>query len=204
MTRKYKESELAELKRSVSILHVCADHGIELSQHGTNDMKGRCPFHEDDDPSFIVTPGKNLWHCMGCGKGGSVIDLVMQLENLTFTEAVDKMMTSTGLVSRGCIVKKPTGKAKQLKKKASSGEPEVPEVEPGRAAQLLERVASIYGQNLPQSSEALKYLKNRGLDDSGQLAAHRSGYANGRLHEILPKSHHVQRMVFVRRFQKHN
>ena len=184
MTRKYEESELTELKRSVSILHVCADHGIELSQHGTSDMKGRCPFHEEDEPSFIVTPAKNLWHCMGCDKGGSVIDLVMQLENITFRQAVDKLMTSTGLVSRGS---KATGKAKQLKKNKITAT-EAPAVDPGRAAQLLERVAALYEKNLPQSGEALKYLAGRGLDDVGQVAAHRGGYSNGRLHEILPKS----------------
>ena len=189
MTRKYKESELAELKRSVSILHVCADHGIELSQHGTSDMKGRCPFHEEDEPSFIVTPAKNLWHCMGCDKGGSVIDLVMQLENITFRQAVDNLMTSTGLLSRGSTASKATKEKKKSIPEAPQTEAAAtPTIEPGRAAQLLERVATIYEKNLPQSSEALKYFASRGLDDTGQLAAHRAGYANDRLHEILPKS----------------
>ena len=188
MTRKYRESDLAELKRRVSILHVCAEHGIELKKHGTADLKGRCPFHADDDPSFIVTPGKNLWHCLGCGRGGSVIDLVMQLENLTFRQAVDKLMTSTGLVSRGSAGENPAASAAKKKKAATVPPEQAAATEPGRATQLLERVAAIYEKNLPQSSEALKYLAGRGLDDRGLLAAHRAGYANGRLHEILPKS----------------
>ncbi|MBS2936865.1 hypothetical protein KDN32_03795 [Nocardioides sp. J2M5] len=41
-------------------------------------MVGCCPFHDDDSPSLVVTPGKNLWHCLGaCGRGGGPIDWVM-------------------------------------------------------------------------------------------------------------------------------
>jgi len=111
---KYKESELAEIKRSVSILEVCAVHHIRLSPHGTNDKKGCCPFHEEKKPSFIVSPAKNLWHCMGCDKGGSVIDLVMQLENLTFKETIDKLRITTRHINRARTA---TGKAKQLNEK---------------------------------------------------------------------------------------
>ena len=128
MARKYADADLEQLKRNVSILHVCAAHGIELKPHGTADYVGRCPFHEDGEPSFVVTPGKGLFHCMGCDKGGSVIDLVMALDGLTFRQAVDQLMTSTGLVSRG------TEATKQKKPK-----PEKPTVAPERAAALLER-----------------------------------------------------------------
>jgi DNA primase len=48
---------------------VCTAHGIELKHHGTDDYVGHCPFHEDKKPSFIVSPKRNLWHCMGCNKG---------------------------------------------------------------------------------------------------------------------------------------
>ncbi len=94
-SRKYDDAELAQLKQNVSILHVCAAHGIELTRHGSGDMKGRCPFHDEDEASFIVTPSKNLWHCMGCDAGGSVIDLVMQLDGITFREAVDQLGMKT-------------------------------------------------------------------------------------------------------------
>lgn len=176
---RYNEHELETLKRNVSILHVCAAHGLELKRHGTGDYVGRCPFHDEDEPSFIVTPSKNLFHCMGCDAGGSVIDLVMKLDGLTFRNAVDKLMTSNGLLTRGAAAKPENPKS------------DAPAIPPERAARLLERVAAIYEKNLPESPEALEYLKRRGLDNTEQLAAHRAGYANGRLHEILPQSGQV-------------
>jgi DNA primase len=48
--------------------------GIELRKHGA-DLIRPCPFHDDSEPSLIVTPDKNLWHCLGaCQAGGSGID----------------------------------------------------------------------------------------------------------------------------------
>ena len=101
MARKFNTEDIERLKKNISILHVCADHGIELKHHGTHDYIGHCPFHDDEKPSFVVTPSKNLWHCMGCASGGSVIDLVMKFEGITFRDAVDKLLTSTGLIARG-------------------------------------------------------------------------------------------------------
>jgi DNA primase catalytic core len=174
-SRKYDDHELAQLKRNVSIVHVCAAHGIELTRHGSGDLKGRCPFHDEDEASFIVTPSKNLWHCMGCDAGGSVIDLVMQLDGITFREAVDKLMTSNGLISRGSA-------AKAEKPKAEAA----PAVPPERAAQLIERAVTIYEKNLAASEEGPGYLDHRGITDAGLLTRHRAGYCKGDLSEILP------------------
>ena len=54
-----------------------------------------CPFHGDKDASLKVYPGSGGWHCFGCGKGGSVVDFVMEHENCDFRTAVvaiDKAM----------------------------------------------------------------------------------------------------------------
>lgn len=168
------EDDLERLKRNVSLAELCRARGIELKPHGRKDLIGKCPFHEDENPSFVVTPDKNLFHCLGCDAAGSVIDLVMKLDKIEFKEAVRQLMTSTGLVSMGPVPAKEKD--------------DIPAVIPARAAQLLERVVAIYEKNLPENPEALECLKRRGLDNREQLAAHRAGYANGRLHEILPKS----------------
>ena len=168
MARKHTPEHIEQLKRNISILHLCADHGIVLKRHGTHDYIGNCPFHDDKDPSFIVTPGKNLWHCLGCDQGGSVIDLVMQLENLTFKQAVDKLMTSTGLIQRGV---------------EASKRPELPRE---KAQQLLERVVAIYEKNLADSSKGRRYLEGRGIQDAGLFLRHRIGWCNGGLHTIIP------------------
>ncbi|WP_374729018.1 CHC2 zinc finger domain-containing protein [Thiolapillus sp.] len=47
--------------------------GIELKKHG-KDYLGLCPFHDDKEPSLVISPDKNLWHCLGaCNEGGDVI-----------------------------------------------------------------------------------------------------------------------------------
>ena len=58
------EDELERLKREVSLLDRVRAAGIELTRHGANWL-GRCPFHDDRTPSLVITPAKNLWHCLG-------------------------------------------------------------------------------------------------------------------------------------------
>lgn len=67
------ESELERLKTEVSLERLVSARGIVLKPRGA-DLVGLCPFYEDREPSLVVTPSKNLWHCFGCGLGGGVID----------------------------------------------------------------------------------------------------------------------------------
>jgi hypothetical protein len=61
--------------------------GMELKRHRA-DLHGRCPFHDDRTPSLVITPAKNLWHCLGaCQAGGTVIDWVMKAECISFHHA---------------------------------------------------------------------------------------------------------------------
>lgn len=60
---------------------------IKLKKNGSSYV-GLCPFHNEKSPSFSVSPGKQLYHCFGCGVGGNVITFVMEYENYTFLEAV--------------------------------------------------------------------------------------------------------------------
>jgi len=72
------DEELERIKREVSVADLARSRGIELKPHGGN-LVGLCPFHDDREPSFVVTPAKNLWHCLGaCQAGGSPIDFVMR------------------------------------------------------------------------------------------------------------------------------
>lgn len=51
-------------------------------------MLGLCPFHNEKTPSFSVSPAKGIYHCFGCGKGGNLLNFVMEYENMSFTDAV--------------------------------------------------------------------------------------------------------------------
>jgi len=83
------DSELERLKREVSVERLAEARGVKLERRGS-DLHGLCPFHEDREPSLVITPSKNLWHCLGaCQAGGSVIDWVMRAEGVSFRHAVE-------------------------------------------------------------------------------------------------------------------
>ncbi|MFC5450232.1 DNA primase [Paenibacillus aestuarii] len=78
----------AVLKRN-DIVDVIGRH-VHLSKQG-HYMKGLCPFHSEKSPSFTVTPEKQIYRCFGCGAGGNVIRFIMEIEGLSFSEAVTKL-----------------------------------------------------------------------------------------------------------------
>src|SRR5574340_814566 len=82
------EAEIERLKSEVSVERLVESSGIELKKAG-KDLIGRCPFHEDDTASLVVTPDKNLWHCFGCGIGGGPIDWVIKKNGVSFRHAAE-------------------------------------------------------------------------------------------------------------------
>lgn len=69
---------------------------VELIDSG-HQLKGRCPLHEEDTPSFFVNPGRGLYHCFGCKAGGDSIDLVQRVHNLDFRDALVKLGEEAGI-----------------------------------------------------------------------------------------------------------
>ena len=171
------DDDLNQLKKNVSVAELCRSRGIELQPHGRKDLIGKCPFHEDKNASFIVSPDKNLFHCMGCDAAGSVIDLVMKLDGLTFKDAVQKLIASTSVV---CLATEPVKLSERSR------------VLPEKANSLLERVVSVYEKSFSEVPDGKAYLEKRGITDAGLFSRHRVGFANGRLKELLPKDGNVR------------
>ena len=66
------EQEIERLKQEVSLISLVERQGITLKKHG-KDYLGLCPFHDDKEPSLVISPDKNLWYCLGvCQTGGSM------------------------------------------------------------------------------------------------------------------------------------
>lgn len=61
---------------------------VQFTKKSGSNMFGSCPFHSEKTPSFSVSPSKQIYHCFGCGKGGGVINFIMEIENLSFPDAV--------------------------------------------------------------------------------------------------------------------
>ena len=69
---------------------------VPLKKQGQN-FTGLCPFHNEKTPSFSVSPSKQIFHCFGCGVGGNVFKFLMEIEHLTFPEAVQKLAGEVGV-----------------------------------------------------------------------------------------------------------
>ena len=75
-----------QVYQATDIVDVVSDF-VSLRKSGVN-YKGLCPFHEEKTPSFVVTPSKGICHCFGCHKGGNAINFLMQINNMTYPEAI--------------------------------------------------------------------------------------------------------------------
>jgi DNA primase len=172
------ESDIEHLKASVSLVRLIEAAGHTLTRQG-KDLALRCPLHEGDDtPSCIVTPGKNVWHCFGCQRGGSVIDWVMATRHVSFRHAVELLQAdSPALLS-------PATQA--VRTVAAAFAPSADD------AALLSQVIDHYHATLQASADAQAYLAQRGLTHPDLVATFRLGYANRTLGYRLPEKNRLQ------------
>ena len=87
---------LDELIRKNDIVDVVSGY-VHLSKRSGSNLFGLCPFHSEKTPSFSVNADKQIYHCFGCGKGGGVINFMMDIENLTYPDAVQVLAKRAGL-----------------------------------------------------------------------------------------------------------
>ncbi|AVV51922.1 CHC2 zinc finger domain-containing protein [Leptospira santarosai] len=176
------KEEITRLKTETDLLALVRSYGVELKNHGTN-WVAKCPFHEDKTPSFIVTPVKNLWHCMGaCKSGGSAIDFVMKREGLGFNEAVEtlrKFRPNPDTSMRGKLT--PVTLEKSLGRKIPTTQNLNSE-----ERELIFQALEYYGRTLRQMPTVLSYLQTRKLGSEESITKYQIGYSDGSLGKILP------------------
>ncbi|MFZ5863297.1 MAG: CHC2 zinc finger domain-containing protein [Nitrospirota bacterium] len=187
------DEELARLKAEVSVQRLVEVRGIELKRHGA-DWIGRCPFHADKTPSLVVSPAKNLWHCLGaCQTGGSVIDWVMKAEGVSFKHAVELLRHELPLSSVPL---------ERVTKKSTAPKLPSPLAANGDDQALLRQVVDYYHETLLHSPEALAYLASRGLNDRALIETFRLGYSNRTLGYRLPHKNRVDGAVLRGKLQQ--
>jgi DNA primase len=180
------DEEIERLKTQISLERLATAKGVKLKQHGGN-LIGLCPFHDDREPSLVITPEKNLWHCLGaCQAGGTVIDWVMRAEGVRFRHAVELLRADRP--SLEAFSEKPRGRQQGRVAKHSTI-PKLPVLLERSAADevLLGQVVDYYHETLKQSPEALAYFEKRGLRSHEMIERFRLGFANRTLAYRLPQ-----------------
>jgi len=138
-----------DLLNRVDIVDVIERY-VPLKKTGAN-FSACCPFHSEKTPSFTVSPGKQFYHCFGCGANGNAIGFLMEYQGMGYVEAVRELAEDVGM-------KLPDFEPQKSK----------PEADPD-LYQILERAGQYYREQLKISPRAIGYLKNRGL--TGTIAA---------------------------------
>jgi DNA primase len=196
------QPELERLKNEVSVQRLVEAGGVALKKAG-KDWLGRCPFHDDAQASLVVSAGKNLWHCFGCGIGGGPIDWVMKSRGVSFRHAVELLKTDPSAAAssapdQATAAKRTTVRSLPAPVALETDEPEGPA---GRQA-LLEQTLAYYHQRLKNSPEALAYLAARGLDHPGVVDAFELGVADRTLGLRLPEKNRKDGAAIRRRLQR--
>ncbi len=161
------EEVIEQVRSQVNIVDVVSQY-VQLTQSGKN-LFGLCPFHEERTPSFSVSEDKQIFHCFSCGRGGNVFKFLMELENLTFPEAVRKVAELQNI---------------PLDEKYTSGGSQQSQQTNSLASQLIqvhEQAVTLYHHvlmNTKLGQPALEYLKKRGLTDE-TIEKYQLGFAPG-------------------------
>ena len=135
-----------EIKSRLDIVDVIREY-IQLKPAGIN-FRALCPFHREKTPSFMVSPEKQIWHCFGCSKGGDIFSFVMEMEGISFVEALRLLAPKAGV---------------QLKKQ----DPKLTS-QRNRLLDIIELSSKHYHNILLESNsadQARKYLIERGLTE---------------------------------------
>lgn len=136
-------------------------HYLELKQQGTRYV-ACCPFHNEDTPSFMITPSKSMYKCFGCGKGGDTINFIQEHESVGFIEAL-----KIG--------------AKKLNLQVDFDKPDDFDTDEYKHLEslriVLQKAAGFYQQALTKNLVASKYIKARGYDITPDNNPFQIGYA---------------------------
>ena len=89
------QDTIDRIRDSADIVDVVSHH-VDLTKRGRN-FFGLCPFHNEKTPSFSVAPDKGIYHCFGCGNGGSALNFIMEIEKISFVEAVTQLGKQLGI-----------------------------------------------------------------------------------------------------------
>ncbi|MCT4585415.1 MAG: DNA primase [Peptostreptococcaceae bacterium] len=137
-----------EIKSRINIVDVVGRY-VSLKKAGNN-YKGRCPFHNEKTPSFIVSEQKQIYKCFGCDEGGDVIRFVMKVENIDFMDSLDILGKEINI---------------DVKKELSNDFDKSSIKKKRKYYDMNLYIAKFYFNNLKNDNQARNYLEDRGLSN---------------------------------------
>jgi DNA primase len=129
---------IEDLKSRLDIVDVIGSY-LELKKNGAN-FKAVCPFHNDSNPSLVISPSKQIYHCFSCGAGGDSIKFVMEYEKLNYPETIEKLASMYNF----SLTYTENKEQKEDRK-------------------LMENLTLFFRKKLDSQSVAKKYLNERGI-----------------------------------------
>lgn len=177
---------IEEVREKTNIVDVVSQY-VQLKKQGKN-LFGLCPFHEEKTPSFSVAEDKQIFNCFSCHRGGNVFKFLMEIEDISFPEAVLKAADFSDIALPQQLSEQKFG-----------------DVEHSQAQQLrqvYESVQQLYSHVLLKTKvgePALTYLQKRGLDESA-IDEFGLGFAPNETNLVLNflENRHVSRELLVR------
>ncbi len=144
----YPQAWLDELRDRADIVQVVSRY-VQLTPKGGR-YWGLCPFHGEKTASFSVSPDKQMYYCFGCHAGGSAITFIMEIEHVSFKEAVNMLAEQF-----------------HMDVPQTSGSDAIPRSVKDRLLEANRQCARFYHSQLwlPENKAVLDYLYGRGLDD---------------------------------------
>lgn len=158
----YPEEVIEEVRERNDVVDVIGSY-VQLKKKGSSYF-GLCPFHNEKSPSFSVSPGKQMYYCFGCGKGGNVISFIMEYENFGFVDALKLLADRAGVAL-------PEAEYSKEDKKRTDEKNLLLEIQKKAALYFYYQLKSENG------ARGYEYLKNRGLSDQ-TIKSFGLGFAN--------------------------
>ncbi|MED1788326.1 MULTISPECIES: DNA primase [Brevibacillus] len=148
MAQSTPEEFVNQVRAAVDIVDVVGEY-VQLKKRGRAYL-GLCPFHSEKTPSFNVNAERQFYHCFGCHAGGDVFSFVMQVEQLSFPEALQKLADRVGLTPPAPLAHE-DNPMQSVKAKMYE------------AYRFVAKLYHYVLTSTPYGSEALRYLENRGF-----------------------------------------
>src|SRR5210317_207020 len=164
MSNRIPEEIIQEVRDRTDIVEVISSY-VSLKRSGAN-HQGLCPFHSEKTPSFNVNSPRQIFHCFGCGVGGNVFSFLMQIEGLSFPDAVRRLGEKVGV---------------EVEEEAVSPEEVRRRDERERILRINEVAGEFYQQLLLTDEEGApgrRYLRQRGYE-SETVRTFQLGFAPG-------------------------